>query len=118
MKKQITPQIKAYLLNVLLSEDHTIEDPTATQLFSYAKDRFMSEYGWAIPRQGLQGAIREWLLGLALNVEYTYYDIEVLLKVWSILDGSESEKKRDKELDLYWDRLACELAKAFKKIGA
>ena len=117
MKKQITPQIKAYLLNVLLSEDHNIEDPTATQLFTYAKDRFMSEYGWAIPRQGLQGAIREWLLGLALNVEYTYYDIECLLKVWGILDGSESVKKLDKELDLYWDRLACELAKAFKKLG-
>jgi len=37
--------------------------------------------------------------------------------VWGILDGSESEKKLDEELDLYWDRLACELAKAFKKVG-
>jgi hypothetical protein len=115
MKKQITPQVKAYLLNVLLSEDHNIEDPTDEQLFAYAKDRFTAEYGWSIPRQGLQGAIREWLLGLALNVVYTYYDIECLLKVWGILDGSESEKKLDEELDLYWDRLAWELAKAFKK---
>lgn len=45
-----------------------------------------------IQRVGKIKACQEWLLGLALNVDYTYYDIEQRLKLWGILDGTESEK--------------------------
>ena len=44
-------------------------------------------------------------LGLALNVDYSYYNIEQRLKLWGVIDGTESEKKLDAELDRYWDRL-------------
>ena len=113
-RKNFTPAIKAYLVTVLASEDHGLVNPTEKELFSYAKQRLTGEYDHVIATQGLQAACREWLQGLALNVEYTYYEIEQLLLSWGVLVGHETESKIDKELDMYWDRLACNLIKNFK----
>lgn len=112
-RKNFTPAIKAYLLTVLADCDHELENPTQVELIQYCHDRVYSEYGHMIKRVGLQMAIREWLQGLALNVEYTCFDIEQLLLSWGVLTGNETEAKLDKELDLYWDRLACNLIKLF-----
>lgn len=112
-KPNYRPIVRAYILSVLADEDHGIESPTEQQLFAYAKDRFFSEYGWQVDRIGLKSAIREWLLGLALNVEYTYYDIGQLLISWGITWNTEHQ--REKALDQYWDRLAMALFSEFKK---
>lgn len=109
------PLVRSYLLSVLTDEDHEIDNPTEQQLFSYAKDRFFSEYGWAVARIGLQKAIREWLLGLALNVDFSYHDIGQRLLLWGIIDGTETERQREKALDQYWDRLAVCLLSEFNK---
>ncbi len=114
-KPNYRPLVKDYVLSVLADEDHGIENPTEQQLFAYAKDRFFSEYGWSVARIGLQKSIREWLLGLAINIEYTYYDIGLKLTQWGILDGTETENQRDKALDQYWDRVAMVLFSEFNK---
>lgn len=114
-KANYKPVIRSYLLDCLQSEDHNIDQPTEAQLFNYAKQRFFAEYGWQVERLGLSQAIREWLLGLAINVEYTYYDIEQKLLLWGVLSGNYSDIKREKELDLYWSRLAMVLSTEFKK---
>jgi hypothetical protein len=108
-KPNYRPLVRSYVLSVLADHDHNLENPTDDQLFSYAKDRFFAEYGW-------QAAIREWLLGLALNIEYTYYDIGLLLQSWGILKGAETERQREKALDQYWDRIAVVLASEFNKV--
>lgn len=106
MTKQIAPMIREYLLSVIEDGLNGEELTTDQEKIAYLKDRFHSEYQWSIDRYGKLKACREWLLGLALNVDYSYYDIEQKLKEWGILDGSESEKVSDKELDQYWDRLS------------
>lgn len=113
-RKNFTPAIKAYLLEVLATEDHELENPTSEQLFSYAANRYASEYAWNENRLSRQENVKEWLLGLALNVDYTYYDIGLRLKEWGVLTGNESEAKQDKELEQYWLRLASVLIKNFK----
>ena len=114
-KPNYRPIVRQYVLSVLADEDHESDSPTEQQLFAYAKDRFFAEYGWQVKRLGLQPTIREWLLGLALNVEYTYYGIGLLLQSWGILKGTETDTQRDKALDQYWDRLAMALFTEFNK---
>lgn len=106
MKKQTSKIIREYVLSVVEDGLNGEELTTDQEKIAYLKDRFCSEYQGNIDRLGKIKACREWLLGLALNVDYSYYDIEQKLKEWDILDGSESEKVLDKELDQYWDRLS------------
>ena len=104
-RKQIQPKIRQYIIDCI-DEGLEGEDITTDQAkIKYLRDRFTSEYGWMIERVGKIKACREWLLGLALNVDFSYYDIEQRLKLWGVIDGTEPEKKLDAELDRYWDRL-------------
>ena len=113
-RKNFTPAIKDYLLTVIADEDHELENPAEKELFAYAANRYASEYAWNENRLNRVDNIKEWLLGLALNVDYTYYDIGLRLKDWGVLTGKESETKQDQELDQYWLRLASVLNKNFK----
>jgi hypothetical protein len=113
-KPNFRPLVKTYVLSVLADHEHNINQPTNDQLFQYAKDRFFSEYGYLVRKIGLQPAIREWLLGLALNIDYTYYDIGLRLKEWGVLSGNETDREREKALDQYWNRIAVCLASEFK----
>lgn len=113
-RKNYTPAIKAYLLTVLADHDHELENPTEKDLFSYAANRYASEYAWNENRLSRLENIKEWLLGLSLNVDYTYYNIGLRLKDWGVLTGKESEEKQEQELDQYWLRLASVLNKNFK----
>ena len=105
-RKQIQPIIRQYILDCIDEGLENEELTTDQEKIKYLRDRFNFEYGWMVERVGKIKACREWLLGLALNVDFSYYDIEQRLKLWEIIDGTESEKKLDAELDLYWDRLA------------
>lgn len=113
-RKNFTPAIKAYILTVLADEDHALENPTEQELFAYSANRYASEYAWNENRLSRQENVKEWLLGLALNFDYTYYDIGLRLKEWGVLTGNETEAKQDRELDQYWVRLANVLIKNFK----
>lgn len=114
-KPNYRPIVRQYVLSVLMDEDHKLDNPTEQQLFAYTKGRFFAEYGWQVSRIGLQQSIREWLLGLALNVEYSYYDIGLLLQSWGVLKGTETDNQREKALDQYWDRVAMALFTEFNK---
>lgn len=100
--------IRQYILDCI-DEGLNGEDLTTDQAkITYLRDRFTSEYGWMIERVGKQKAIREWLLGLALGVDYTYCDIEKRLALWGITEKSHPAYAEGEwvELDRYWDRLA------------
>ena len=106
LRKEIQPMIRQYILDCI-NEGLEGEELTTDQAkINYLRDRFTYEYDWMILKVGAVKACRKWLLGLALNVDFTYYDIEQRLKLWGVIDGTESEKKLDAELDRYWDRLA------------
>lgn len=115
-RKNFKPAITAYILECLTEEDHGLDNPTDAELFTYCKNRFYSEYGFSVPRIGLHNSVREWLLGLAISCEYSYFEIEQLLRKWGIIEGNITERKLDSELDQYWTRLSNVLVQQFAKI--
>jgi hypothetical protein len=102
MRKTNSKEVKAAVRKYLLECDEI----TIVEM----KERFLDEYGWAIPRMGELNACIEWLRGLAINCDYYYCDIVKNLAEW--LDDTEDnqwkwlEKKGD---DLYWLLLAREI---------
>ena len=96
--KEVKKAVRRYLLNC--------DEITIVEM----KERFLNEYGWAIPKIGELNACIEWLRGLAINVDYCYCDIIKLLAEW--LDDTEEnqEKQIGKHGDeLYWLLLAREI---------
>ena len=100
--KEVKAAVKNYLVEVAQSEElNTIKD---------IKEKFISEYGWAIARLGERNACIEWLRGLGVGVDYSYYDIIQLMAEWLDESTEEAEKWLDKRGDrLYWDLLAREI---------
>ena len=103
--KEVKAAVRSYLLEVAESEElTTIKD---------LKDKFLNEYGWAIPRMGELNACIEWLRGLAINCHYYYGDIVYLLAEWLDESTEEAERWLDKRGDsLYWQLLAREIVNA------
>lgn len=100
--KEVKEAIKNYLAEVAEAEEiGTIKD---------IKEKFVSEYGWEIARLGERNACVEWLRGLGVSVDYSYYDIIQLMAEWLDETTEETEKWLDKRGDaLYWDLLAREI---------
>lgn len=100
--KEVKTAVRNYLTEVAQSEEfNTIKD---------IKDKFMNEYGWAIARLGERNACIEWLRGLGVGVDYSYYGIIQLMAEWLDESAEEAEKWLDKRGDgLYWDLLAREI---------
>lgn len=100
--KEVKEAIKNYLAEVAEAEElGTIKG---------IKEKFVSEYGWAIARLGERNACVEWLRGLGVSVDYSYYDIIQLMAEWLDETTEEAEKWLDKRGDsLYWDLLAREI---------
>ena len=103
--KEVKAAVRNYLLEVAESEElETIKD---------LKDKFLNEYGWAVSRLGQYNACIEWLRGLGINVDYTYYDIIQLMAEWLDESTEEAERWLDKRGDsLYWQLLAMEIVNA------
>ena len=103
--KEVKAAVRNYLLEVAESEElATIKD---------IKDKFLNEYGWAVARLGQHNACIEWLKGLGINVDYTYYDIIQLMAEWLDESTEEAERWLDKRGDgLYWQLLAREIVNA------
>ena len=103
--KEVKEAVRNYLLDVAESEElATIKD---------LKCKFLNEYGWAVARLGQNNACVEWLRGLGINVDYTYYDIIQLMAEW--LDESTEEAERwieERGDSLYWQLLAREIVNA------
>ena len=103
--KEVKEAVRNYLLDVAEYEElATIKD---------LKDKFLNEYGWAVARLGQNNACVEWLRGLGINVDYTYYDIIQLMAEWLDESTEEAERWLDKRGDcLYWQLLAREIINA------
>ena len=97
--KEVKAAVRNYLTEVAQSED-----------LCTIKDKFTNEYGWAVARLGERHACIEWLKGLGVSVDYSYYDIIQLMAEWLDESTEEAEKWLDKRGDgLYWDLLAREI---------
>lgn len=102
MRKTNSKEVKAAVRKYLLECDEI----TIVEM----KERFHNEYGWMIKRVGELNACIEWLRGLAINVDYCYYDIIQIMADWLDDTVENQEKYIDKKGDdLYWLLLAREI---------
>jgi len=98
---------KEYILECLKTEDVFIDKkPTDEELINYLFDRFNSEYGWSIKRQGKQQALTDWLQGLAIRIPFYYEDIIELAVEMGSIDENPSEKLAQRVCDNYWSFMA------------
>ena len=81
----------------------------------YLADRIRGEYGWMIERVGLQSAIKEWLMGLAIDIPYTYFDIIQLAKLNGVIPHDATESQESKVCDGYWKIMSMQIIKLLKK---
>ena len=87
---------KKYILECLKTEDIFIDkQPTDEELIDYLFDRFNSEYGWSIERQGKQKALTDWLQGLAIRIPFYYEDIIDLAIEMGSIDENPNEKLKE-----------------------
>ncbi len=98
---------KNYILECLKTEDVFIgKNPTEEELIKYLFDRFNSEYGWSIERQGKHQALSDWLQGLAIRIPFYYEDIIDLAVAMGSIDENPSEKLAQRVCGDYWSFMA------------
>ncbi len=83
----------------------------------FAYDRFMSEKGWQVKREGMEKALNDWLSGLALNVAFNNHEILTLGKEWGEINETPSESREDYFLNHWFNNLTATLINLWKKEG-
>lgn len=101
-------KVRDYVVSVI---DHEGGEAEKLQFFF---DTFKAEYDNPYNRQRyktLQNMLREYLAGLpsCINIEFTYFEIENLLREWGYLNEYSTEKKVEKEIDAYWNYISMAL---------
>ena len=112
--------VKQYILSCI-SEDSEGNQYNIIDSIEHVKTRFESEYNHEIQRKGYQNAMREWLMGLALNIEFMNYEILKLAVKWDSIPDNYTEKQAEKILDNYWNFMAaklCQLIKGYRVPGS
>jgi len=108
--------MRNYLLDCFEQEEN-IEHLTPDQKFIYIYNRFTSEYVHQYNLRkfnfNLTLIMTEWLSGLAINCDYSYYDIIKVAKELHELDPKHqfSEKLEDKICDNWFNLLAIHIMK-------
>jgi len=109
MKLHHTKYKQNYVNYILDTIDEDINGNTLTNKknkISYIFERFYSEYSWNIEQQGKLKAMTDWLSGLALNIDYTYYNIIQLAIEMGSIDKNANESLKDKVCDNYFNFMA------------
>lgn len=108
--------VREFILKEIDADGYTDTVPeTDAEKLQFLADTFKSEYGWAIERYGVTGAIREWLMGLPSVLTLPFYNSDVLefaVKFGYLTDESE-EGRDDAFLKGYWQIMAREVAGMF-----
>ena len=109
----------AYYQKIIL--DSVEEDYDGNQLntpkekVKFLSDRFNSEYGHEVKRFGQQKAMVNWLQGLAIDIPFYNSDIIEVAKKGGSLPENATEKQEDKVVENYWNFMANETLKLFRK---
>ncbi len=117
--KKFANNMRNYLLDCFESEENT-ELLTPDQKFIYIHNRFTSEYvhQYNLVRYNFNETLimKEWLSGLAINCDYTNYDILQTAKELHNLDPEHKfhEKLEDKIINFWFELLAIHIIKNTK----
>lgn len=94
------------------------EPTTDRERVQFVLDTFKSEYGWNIPRYGLQGAFKEWLMGLptVIGIDFENYKIIEIAKKWGSLPVNATEKQEDKIIENWFNFITVKFFQLCKKL--
>lgn len=98
----IKAKVGDYLVECLDGEDpDRFEGKSLRNIYATA----LSEKSHEVKRIGEKAAIRDWLQGLGMSVDYTYYDIANRMRSWGYTVSETDENDYYEKCDLYWDIL-------------
>jgi len=109
MKLHHTQYKKNYINYILGTIDEDIDGKPLYKdkdKINYIFSRLYAEYGWCIEQKGKLTALTEWLSGLALNIDYTYYNIIQLAIEMGSIDENPSDKLQEKVCNNYFNFMA------------
>lgn len=112
---EIDQAAKLYILDGIDGSGYDVDPQTVAEKIAFLKATFESEYGWAVERQGLQNAVKEWLSGLpsSCNIEYRNHAILELAVKWGSLLEDYTEHRADKILENWFNFMASRIVQLF-----
>ena len=97
--------------------EYYTDSEDSRELLKFAYNRFMAEKGWQVERDGIIGAVNDWLSGLALNVAFENHDILTLGKKWGEISENASEAREDYFIGHWFNNLTYAMIKLWEKQG-
>ena len=98
---------KNFVLECIENEDDLIgKNLSDDEKINYLFNRFYSEYGFFIERQGKHSAMTDWLSGLAIDIPYYHFDIIELAKKMGSIDENSNDAVEDKVIENYFSFMA------------
>jgi len=113
-----TKAVKKYLISNMDVAGYDLPAAKNEQeLIAQVYNIFKSEYGYMVQRLGELEAIKEWLMGLpsSVSIVFSYYDIEVKLNEFDMLHEHSKNETKERLVTDWFQILACNLYKLFKK---
>lgn len=116
-KKSSNDFYEKVIINAISTDgfDLVKQPKTTKEKLEFLKERFQSEYGYAINRIGYQDAMRDWYQGLAIDIPFYNNDIIELAKKGGSLPQNATEKQEDKIIENYWSFMARKTLGLFRK---
>jgi len=110
-------KVVKYILECVEYHPETDKKMTVVESIDYIKNRFNGEVKWRIERDGEHSAMVDWLQGLALNIEYMNYNIELLGIEWGYITNDSTDKQKGNFVDNYWSLMATKILQLFRGYG-
>jgi len=124
MQREVKERIRKEIIEAAqqYAEEYEIENYTDTaSALNCVYAEFKDQFSWKIRQIGEYNAFIEWLKGLPLQFDYSYFDMRAKIEYWFDQSSEESSKYSDEQVDkLYWNLLTREffaLVKKFKVTG-
>lgn len=121
MQREVKERIRKEIIEAAqqYAEEYEIENYTDTaSALNCVYAEFKNQFGWKIKQIGEHNAFIEWLKGLPMQFEYSYFDMRAKIEYWFDQSDEESSKYSDEQVDkLYWNLLAREFFALIKKFN-
>lgn len=110
-------KLEKYIIDSISTEGYGVKATTNKEKLQFLYNTFKSEFGHEIARKGEVNAFKDWIQGLpgSFNIEFYNNKILELAKRIGSLPANPTEKEEDKIIDNYWNFMAVNTFKLFRK---
>lgn len=115
--KELNEKVYKYILQSIDGEGYDVDLRTDEERIRFLFNTFFSEYGYNIDRYGMQGAFREWCMGLpsCFNIAFTNFDIIQLAKLWGSIPIDATDRECERIVENYFNFITVKTFQLFKK---